>query len=81
MFGKSFETAPPVRATILETAPSDLVAADTSNCCEDCPDVLEFPPAQSDCPYFFPVAGGRPECLRDKGGDAGDVVVEPPQFI
>jgi hypothetical protein len=63
---RSFETL-----TILEVAPSTILqtAEDTSNCCEDCPDVNENPPSQSECPYFFPIAGGRPECLREKNTD------------
>lgn len=54
--------------TILEVVPTSLLETtdDTSNCCEDCPEVNEYPPPQSDCPFFVARAGERPECIRDK---------------
>jgi len=38
-------------------------STDTSNCCEDCPDVNPNPPSISECDYFEQTQGG-PVCRR-----------------
>lgn len=42
---------------------------DTSNSCEDCPEVNDRPPDQSECPYFEHEAGRWPVCLQDDTGN------------
>lgn len=58
-----------VVATVLEAQPQTVLSSNTSACCEDCPDVNDNPPSQSECPNFEVIENGWPVCTRDGNSD------------
>lgn len=59
----------PLASTILAPRPGTVSFTDTSNCCEDCPDINDNPPSQSECPNFELEAGRWPICKREGNSD------------
>ncbi len=59
-----------IRDTDLATHPVEVLVP-TDNCCDDCPEKIENPPSQSDCP-FFNIIGGIAVCERP-GGMEGQI--------
>ena len=58
-----------IAMTIIEPETESITFTDTSNCCEDCPDVNDRPPDVSECPYFDNKTYDWPVCTREGNGD------------